>query len=114
MTATSHEIDKMDDIRVLVLSQAQGPCGIATARRHANSLMKRAMKCFDEGNYQAAMRLCTREFEFNCKAFGFSDGYTATSKECLAALKRHYSREAWVHTASTHQLKMERAVSRVG
>lgn len=114
MNATSHEIDKMEDIRVLVLSQAQGPCGAQTARRHSNSLLKRAMKCFEEGNYQAAMRLCTREVEFNCKAFGSADSYTTTSKACLAALKRHYKREAWVNTANTQQLKMDRSASRVG
>lgn len=114
MTATNHEIDKMDDVRVLVLSQAQGPCGVETARRHANSLMRRAMKCFEDGNYQAAMRLCTRELEFNSKAFGVSDTYTVASRECLDALKSHYSREAWVNAATTYQLKLQRTVSRVG
>jgi hypothetical protein len=113
MNVTTHEIDKMDDVRALMLARAQGPFGIETARRHSNSLMNRAMKAFDEGNVNAAIRLTTREFDFNCRAFGFSHAYTLASKNCLAALKQHYARTAWRSACSTLQLKAQRNRSEV-
>jgi hypothetical protein len=113
MNVTAHEIDKMEDTRVLCLARVQGPFGHETARRHANALMNRAMKAFDEGNINAAIRLTAREFDFNCRAFGFSHAYTNASKNCLAALKEHYSRTAWRSACSTHQLQAQRSRSLV-
>jgi hypothetical protein len=113
MKATSHEIDALDDVRVLILSRAQGPFGQDTARKHANMLMQRAMQAFKEGNVAGAIRLTAREFDFNCRAFGFSHAYTLSSKACLAALKQHYSNEAWRTQVSSMQLKLEKRQSKV-
>lgn len=113
MNLTNHEIDKMDDVRVLVLARAQGPFGLETARRHANSLMNRAMRAFQEGNVNGAIRLCTRELDFNSRAFGSGHEYTQSSANCLGALKRHYARVAWRSAVSTQQLDAEKNRSAV-
>jgi hypothetical protein len=116
MKATKHEIDKLEDTRVLVLSRAQGPFGEMTARQHANLLMMRGMKAFATADFESAITICTRELDFNTKAFGAEHPYTIASKNCLAALKRFLARaERNLSSTAVQQQKdqMAKAVNRV-
>jgi hypothetical protein len=86
MPATSHEIDAMEDLRVFVLSKAQGAYGIDTAKRYANKLMQGAIAAFERGQLDEAIRIAEREVAFDRKRLGYKHPYTQASIKCLKGL----------------------------
>lgn len=120
MRLNTKEIDSLEDIRVLMLSRCQGPQGMVTARNYANNLMNRAMTAFACGDFHAAVSFCSREFEFNCRAFGFSHPFTLSAKNCLISLKNHVNGQGskkqktatLSRVISRSQVMMKKAVTR--
>ena len=78
---------EIQDEHLLQLARSQGRCGAFTARRYANILRRRATAAIEERDFQAALELAEREFEFCGRAFGISHPHTRAAGGFLFAVR---------------------------